>query len=217
MPPRLAQQLMGIHGRQMIAELNGTSCHKLEPFGKIRQTVMHGRMFGEDTNRFLVIEAAIASLTARAAAQLRAEHLLARGAALYLSTNRHKPGYQRVNRLINFAVPTADTGILTSQLVEAAEASFNPHLYYHRANVLLYDLVSERGLQTDLFNNSGLSQAAISQTRLQAHDAINARYGRRTIHYAAEDLSAAWQPKHHHRSPRYTTAWPELPTTYITD
>jgi DNA polymerase V len=217
MPPRLAGQLMGVHGRQMVAELNGTLCHRLEPFGKIRQTVMHGRMFGEDTGRFAVIEAAIASLTARAAAQLRAEHLLARGAALYVSTNRHKPGYQRVNRFINFDIPTADTGILTSRLVAAAEAVFNPRLDYHRANILLYDLISEKNLQTDLFNNLDLAKSAISQTRLQAFDTINARYGRRTIRYAAEDLSAAWQPKHNHRSPRYTTAWTDLPAARITD
>jgi DNA polymerase V len=176
---------------------------------------MHGRMFGEDTGRFAVIEAAIASLTARAAAQLRDEHLLARGAALYVSTNRHKPGYQQVNRFINFDIPTADTGILTSRLVEVAEAAFNPRLDYHRANILLYDLISEKNLQTDLFNNLDLAKSAISQTRLQAFDSINARYGRRTIRYAAEDLSAAWEPKHNHRSPRYTTAWTDLPTAHI--
>ncbi|PIZ62604.1 hypothetical protein COY17_02315, partial [Candidatus Saccharibacteria bacterium CG_4_10_14_0_2_um_filter_52_9] len=67
MRPQHAKQLMGIHGRQLVAELNGQPCHKLEAFGRIRQTVMHGRMFGEDTSQFNVIEAAIASLTARAA------------------------------------------------------------------------------------------------------------------------------------------------------
>src|SRR5665213_115824 len=215
MPPRLAAQLMGVHGRQMVAELNGTSCHRLEPFGKIRQTAMHGRMFGEDTRQFAVIEAAIASLTARAAAQLRAERLLARGATLYLSTNRHKPGYRRINRSINFTTPTADTGLLTAGLVEVAEAAFNSCLDYHRANIFLYDLVGEGSLQTDLFNNLDLSESAASQVRLRAFDAINARYGRRTIRYAAEDLSAAWQPKHNHRSPHYTTAWDDLPTARI--
>jgi DNA polymerase V len=215
MPPRLAGQLMGVHGRQMVAELNGTCCHRLEPFGKVRQTIMHGRMFGEDTNRFEVIEAAIASLAARAAARLRAERLLARGAALYLSTNRHKPGYQRTGRFISFQTPTADTGHITSQLVQAAEKTFNPRASYHRANVLLYDLVSERLLQPDLFGDVDLDSAGASQARSRALDAINERYGRHMMRYAAEDLSQAWQPKRQLRGPRYTTNWQELPTALI--
>lgn len=217
MPPRQAGQLMGVHGRQMVAELNGTSCHPLEPFGKVRQSIMHGRMFGEDTNRFAVVEAALASLSARAATRLRTEHLLARGAAVHLSTNRHKPGYQRTSQLISFRTPTADTGHITRQLVEAVEAAFNPRASYHRANVLLYDLVSEQALQPDLFGDVDLLASQSSQARCQAFDAINSRYGRNTVHYAAEDLSQAWQPKRQLRSPRYTTNWQELPTAFITN
>jgi DNA polymerase V len=215
MPPRLAGQLMGVHGRQMAAELNGTCCHRLEPFGKVRQTIMHGRMFGEDTNQFEVVEAAIASLAAKAAARLRSERLLARGAVVHLSTNRHKPGYQRTSRFISFQTPTADTGHITSQLVEALGKTFNPRASYHRANVLLCDLVSEHALQADLFDYMDLNGAAASQTRLRAFDAINSRYGRQTIRYAAEDLSQAWQPKRQLRGPRYTTSWEELPTVHI--
>jgi DNA polymerase V len=214
--PQLAQQLMGIHGRQLVAELNGTCCYHLEPFGKVRQTIMHGRQFGEDTDDFSVIEAAIASLTARAAAGLRAERLLTRRAAIYLSTNRHKPGYQRLSRLVTFAVPTADTGHITSRLAEAALAAFNARARYHQAHILLYDLVGEQRLQTDLFNDRGLAGAKTTHARLQAFDSINSRYGRRTIRYAAEDLSGAWQPKRNHCSLRYTTNWQELPTAYAT-
>jgi DNA polymerase V len=209
--PRLAGQLMGVHGRQMVAELNGTCCHRLEPFGKVRQTIMHGRQFGEDTNDFAVVEAAIASLAARAAARLRSEHLLAGSAVVHLNTNRHKPGYRRISRSINFATPTADTGFITGRLVEALAPIFNSNLWYHRANVLLYDLAGEHRLQTDLLGHLNLAAAAASQARLQAFDTINDRYGKRTIHYAAEDLSAAWQPKRAHFSPRYTTNWQELP------
>ncbi|HEY5153050.1 MAG TPA: DUF4113 domain-containing protein, partial [Candidatus Saccharimonadales bacterium] len=92
----------------------------------------------------------------------------------------------------------------------------NPRLDYHRANILLYNLTSENSLQTDMFNVTGMAGAAVAGSRLRAFDAINARYGRHTIRYAAEDLSAAWQPKHNHRSPRYTTDWQDLPTASIT-
>jgi len=211
---QLAQQLMGIHGRQLVTELNGTSCHPLEPFGRVRQTVMHGRQFGEDTGESSVIEAAIASLTARAAHWLRRDGLLAKSASVFLSTNRHKPGYQRLIRTLSFAMPTADTGLITGRLVAAIQAS-SPRAQFYRADVLLFDLIGENDLQTDLLGEIDPKAHQMAQNRSRALDNINDRYGPRTIYCAAEDLSEAWQPRRGHRSPRYTTAWSELPTARI--
>lgn len=202
---------MGVHGRQLVAELNGQSCHQLEAYGRIRQTVMKGRMFGEDTNQFPVIEAAIASLTAQATRCLRREGLLAGSAMLNLSTDHHKPGYRRQQHRLHFRTPTAETGAITVGLVEAAQAGFDSSVRCHRANVLLYDLVSRDTLQPDLFGEIDLSRTEAAHARSQALDAINARYGSGILHYAAEDLSQAWQPRQHLRSPRYTTQWKELP------
>lgn len=209
--PRHAGQLMGVHGRQLVAELNGQACHPLETYGRIRQTVMKGRMFGEDTNRFDVVEAAVASLTAKATFYIRRDGLLARRACLSLSTNRHKPGYRRQQYFIRFLVPTADTGRITGELVAAAHKTFSPNAWYHRANVLLYDLVEEQALQPDLFGAINPEQEATAGRRLQAVDTLNRRYGQRTVRYAAEDLSTAWHPRQRLRSPRYTTEWDELP------
>ncbi|HVX24299.1 MAG TPA: Y-family DNA polymerase [Candidatus Saccharimonadales bacterium] len=211
MPPRYAQQLMGIHGRQLVTELRGQCCQPLTMTSKVRQSLMHGRMFGEDTDQFGVIEAAIASLTARAAASLRREGLLAGSAAIHLSTNRHKPGYQRVSRFVHFHTPTADTGRLISQLVASTEHSFNPRASYHRLVVLFQDLIERDRVQTDLFGELEITDGQRVQARLAAIDGLNQQYGRGTIRFAAEALSDAWQPKRAHRSPRYTSDWDELP------
>ncbi|HXR49508.1 MAG TPA: DUF4113 domain-containing protein, partial [Verrucomicrobiae bacterium] len=167
------------------------------------------------TSQISVVEAAIASLSARATFRLRKEQLLARSATVFLSTNRHKPGYQRLSRSINFRTPTADTGLITAQLMAALEPIFNTQASYHRTNVLLHNLISQRALQVDFFGeiNVASSQAAIA--RLSAFDALNIRYGRNTIRYAAEDLSDVWEPKHGYRSPRYTSAWDELPVAHV--
>lgn len=209
--PRRARQLMGINGRQLAAELNGQACHPLEPYGRIRQTVMKGRMFGEDTDRFDVVEAAIASMTARAALALRREGLAAGAAALSLSTDRHKPGYRRQQHAVRFDMPTADTGLIAARLIKAAAAGFNPRARYHRANVLLYDLVPEGTFQPDLWGEIDPKGQRAAQDRSRALDSINDRYGKHTLRYAAEDLSKAWHPRQQLRSPRYTTEWDELP------
>jgi DNA polymerase V len=215
MRPRWAQQLMGIHGRQMVAELNGLSCHPLEQIGKVRQTVMNGRQFGADTSEFQVVESALASLTARATYRLQREGLKARGASVVINTNRHKPGYEWRRSDLNFTTPTADTGYVTSRLVSAAQKMFRGSTSWHRANIYLYDLVDENYLQTDLLGQVNVKAYQKEQARLDAIHAINAKYGRTTVRYAAEDLSDAWQPKHIYRSPRYTTNWEELPTAKI--
>ncbi len=196
----------------MVAELNGQCCYSLEPFHKPRQSIMHGRMFGEDTNDFEVVEAAISSLTAKAARQLRQESLLAKKAVIYLSTNRHKPGYKKLSQSINLSMPSADSSLLASELIKSIRPSFDSASWFHRANVLFYDLVDNHNLQTDLTGQVNLNKIASSKALFEAFDSLNARFGGSTIYLAAEDLSKRWQPKKALKSPRYTTDWQDLPT-----
>ena len=172
-------------------------------------------MFGEDTTDFNVIEAAVASLTARATRRLRRDGLLARRACLSLSGNRHKPGYKRRDIWLTFTTPTADTGVITSQIIAELDKTYNRTEECHRANVLFFDLVPRDSLQTDLLGYVDLAQDQRSQARLAAVDEISERFGRERIGYAAEKLSQAWQPKKQLRSPRYTTNWDELPVTSL--
>jgi len=211
MNPRQAQQMMGIHGRQMVTELNGTACLPLQYAHKPQQMIMRGRQFGEDTREFYVIESAIASLAARAAAALRRERQLARRATISLRTNRHKPGYQQVSESVRFYTPTADTGVITSQLVRMLAAANHSGLEYHRADVLLHDLVPETSLQTDILGTVDVPAHTRSQGRMQVFDAINLRHGKGTVKFAAETLSQSWQPRRRLSSPRYTSAWDDLP------
>jgi len=212
--PRHAQQLMGIHGRQMVTELNGTTCSPLQREHKPQQMIMRGRQFGEDTREFHVIESAIANLSARAAAALRREHQLARRATVTLRTNRHKPGYQQVSETVRFYTPTADTGTITSQLVRLLASNFRS-LDYHRADILLHDFVPEAGLQTDLLGTVNLDGSDRSQNKMRAIDAINLHHGKGTVKFAAENLDQSWQPRRRLMSPRYTSSWDELPTVRI--
>jgi DNA polymerase V len=210
-----AQQLMGIRGRQMVYELNGIACLSLAREHKPQQMIMRGRQFGEDTNEFYVIEAAVASLSTRAAAALRREHQLTKQATVVLRTNRHKPGYQRISHTVRFRTPTADTGTITSTLIDSLAEAFNPKISYHRADILLHDFVPEGGLQTDLLGTVDLTAAQASKRKMQVMDSINQQYGHGTVTLAAETLSTAWRPRKQLVSPRYTSAWDELPEVHL--
>jgi len=209
---RQAGQLMGVHGRQLVTELQRTSCLPMQYYHKPAQQIMRGRQFGEDTNQFYVLEAAVASLTARAAQQLRREHLLTKRAAVIIRTNRHKPGYRHLGREVRFATPTADTGAICSALIDLLHGLVHSGELYHKADVMLYDFIPEEAVQTDLLGAVDVVSSNRQKARMMAMDALNARYGKGLVRFAAEDLSQAWRPRHHMGSPRYTSRWDELPT-----
>lgn len=213
--PQYAQQLMGIHGRQLVSELHGTACHQLTQQGKAAKSIMRSRTFGEDSSQAHILEAAIATLASRAAFHLRGQELRARKIGLFTMTNRHKPGFRRWSREVTLPTPTNDTGTIIAILCQELAAIFSPEQKYHRLGVFLYDLLPENAVQADLFGQADLSSVERSDRRMQAIDAINSRWGRHKIRYAAEDLSKAWQPKHQIRSPRYVSRWEELPVARI--
>lgn len=213
--PQRAQQLMGIRGRQLVAELNGVSCFPLEREHKLAKSIMRGRTFGEDTNQAHVLESAIASMATQATFALRREGLLARKIGFFTETNRHKPGYRRWSPTIKLAQPTNDTGQIISLLVTRLAEIFSPGQQYHRLCVYLDDFVPESALQTDLTGKISARAHDLATARMQAIDRINTKHGRHKIYYAAESLADSWQPKHQIRSPRYVSDWNELPSATI--
>ena len=212
MRPQQAQQLMGIHGRHMVYELNGTNCLPLQQSTKPQQMIARGRQFGADTGDFAVVEAAVTTLASRAAAELRRERQLATHAAVTLHTNRNKPGYTKLTKTVRFYTPTADTGLICSQLIRSLSHTYNTRQQYHKAEVLLYDLVPADSLQTDLFGTVSLPTDERSRARMQALDGVTAKHGHEALRYAAETLSDRWRPRSNLLSPRYTSNWDDLPT-----
>lgn len=213
--PRWARQLMGLSGLQMVYELRGLSCHGLTPFHSPPKSIMRSRTFGEDTHDLPALEAAVASLTARAAFEAYTSSVLAQQAVLFVTTSRHKPGYRAWNETVRFNLPTNDGGRLVRAMTDRLRALYSPHQAYHRAGVTLYDLIPMAPLQLNLLDAAqpGIHDASLS--RMHAMATINAKFGRGHLHYATEDLSRIWQPKQRLRSPRYVSRWDELPEVRI--
>lgn len=215
--PAQMAQIMGVRGRQIVAELNGQSCFELDGLHANPKSILRSRTFGEDTNQAHVLESAIATLSAQASFRLRQDKLLARRVGLFTGSNRHKPGYASWTREIRLDMPTNDTGRIISLLSKELRAIFSKTRQYHRLGVFLYDFIPEGALQTDLLGFIDPAQATRSSRRMQAIDAINTKWGRSKIRYASEELSRAWRPKQTLRSPLYVSNWNELPKARIYD
>jgi len=215
MRPQRAQQLMGIHGRQMVAELNGTACYGLTAEHAAAKSIMRSRTFGEETHDAHALESAVANMTARAAFHLRSQKLLARRIGFFTATNRHKPGYRRWTREVQLSAPTNDTGLIIARLITELGEVFSSRQAYYRLGVFLYDFVPEGALQTDILGYVDTAGHDRAKARMQALDQINKKWGKHKMYYAAEDLSRAWQPKRGIASPRYVSDWGELPEAHI--
>jgi DNA polymerase V len=105
--------------------------------------------------------------------------------------------------------------LLCADLTRALQADFNTHLSYHKAEVLLWDLIPRTALQPDLFGVVDPGQADRSQRRMEVFDAINHRFGNGHIGFAAEHLSDSWRPRRRLASPRYVSSWDELPVAQL--
>lgn len=213
--PQRAQQLMGIHGRQLVSELCGTACYPLEMTNTVAKSIMRSRTFGEDTHEAHVLEASIATLSAQAAFRLRQARLSAKHIGFFVNTNRHKPGYRQWSREVRLDTPTDDTGKIITLLTSELAAIYQRSQSYHRLGVYLYDLVGNNLLQTDLLGTANIVEHDRDQARMAALDQINRRFGKGHLRYAAEDLSKHWEPKHQLRSPRYVSVWDELPVAHV--
>lgn len=209
--PKRARQLMGVRGEQLVRELNNETCFGFVKLDTKPKSIARTRTFGEDTNQFHQLEAAIASFATQAAYRLRKSNQLTKRAGVFLMTNRFKPNFKSWSREVVFDTPTADTGELIQTMVTLAAEVFRSSHQYHRAGVWLSDFLPDSYLQTDLLGITDVSNHQKSRRRMTSIDSLNSRFGRNTIRYAAEKLAGNWQPKQQIRSPHYTTNWDELP------
>jgi DNA polymerase V len=208
--PKYAQQLMGIQGRQMVAELNGEICHPVRQQTQIAKSISRTRTFGQDITDQNTLRSAVADFATRASFTLRSSNQLAKKASLFVATNRFKANYTYRTAEIVFNTPTNDTGHIISQLCMQIEKTVPPGFPCHRAGVLLHELCP-LALQTDLFNEMPPKLFSKSQNRMRSIDNINQKFGKDKVMFASRKLGDAWSPKKNNQSPRYLTRWSELP------
>lgn len=204
-----------VFGERLVRELRGESCIPLEKIKVGQHSISATRTFGQDTGEQHVVEGALASFVARATHRLRSQHLKAGYLQIFLTSNRHKAGYQKWTRSLKLDQPTADTGVLTALANALFGAIYKPSASYHRGGVLLGELSRDGQFQTDLLGYMDAKAYSKEQRRMLALDGINDKYGRKTAYMASEDLDVSWEPKRQQRSPRYTTNWDELPIATI--
>jgi len=196
-----------------VRELRGESCLELQEVVPDKQQIMSSRSFGRLIHERADLEEAVASYIAKAAEKLRAQQSLAGAVQVYIRTNVFKPEVPQYQKGITVPLPeaTADTRVLTQWAIRVLRRIYRPGFGYHKAGVMLLDLVPAANRQLALFDSQGGDRDARSESLMAVLDDVNQRYGRRSLHLAAEGCERPWQMRRGNLSPGYTTSWDGLP------
>ena len=196
-----------------VCELRGESCLELQEVVPDKQQIMSSRSFGTLVYERADLEEAVASYIAKAAEKLRAQDSLAGAVQVYIRTNVFKPEVPQYQKGVTVPLPeaTADTRVLTQWAIRLLRRIYRSGFGYHKAGVMLLDLVPAANRQLALFDSQGGAGDARSGKLMAVLDDINQRYGRQSLRLAAEGVERSWQMRRGNLSPGYTTSWDGLP------
>lgn len=212
MPREWIRNHLTVVGLQTALELDCQACFPLEPTPPPPRSIVCSRSFGRRIRDKTVLREALSCHIQRAGERLRHNGLLAATVRIHLETNRFQPGPQyAVAQAQTLPYPTDSTPELQHAAQRLLDHLFQSGFAYQKIGVTLLGLAPRTRCQGHLFAPEKHHQA---QQRALVHtlDHINATYGRGTVKWASSGLGPRpWHMRQNHLSPRYTTAWEELP------
>ena len=105
--------------------------------------------------------------------------------------------------------PSDDTCAITASVLYGLKRIYRSGFAYKKAGVMLMQLTQKENHQSNLFDDG--TARIRSEKLMQAMDAINMTWGRNTLRVGSMGTTRRWAMRSENRSPRYTTAWEELP------
>lgn len=204
---KLLRKQFSVVMERTIEELNGISCLELESV-QPRKQIMSSRSFGKKITALSELEEAVSHYTAIACVKLRNQHSLANGLLVFLQI-RDKNGPRQQQLSYYFAQPTNDTRQIISAAKQCVKKLFIPGMRYHKAGMMLLNLMPASLQQYDFF---AVHHPEKSFRVMQTIDHINETLGKNALFFCAEGIKKPWQIRCDRRSPRYTTRWDEILT-----
>lgn len=199
-------KVLGVGGLKLAQELRGLSCLTLAAAAPRRQSILVSRSFGRPVGSQTALEDAVASFTALAAERARRHGLQA--GALRVFTGWREDGRPEGQDLGQRLTPTDDTSVLIRAAKALAGRLFVEGRAFKKAGVILGALQPADVAQVEFFDDGRTEK---SRRLNKTVDRLNAALGPGTLRYGADRSGRVWASKHEHRSPRWTTAWDELP------
>jgi DNA polymerase V len=206
------QKRMTVGGLHTLLELRGLPCIDLEKVPPAKKTVAASRSFSQPVIRIEEMREALAVYTTRATERMRAARMVANGVTVWVQTNTFIAGEPQYANSAFGALPvaTAHTGDIARVAFQVLESIFRKGYRYKKAGVMLTGLEPAGCRQLSLLESAPKPDPR-SERLMAVLDKANARWGRDTVRLAACGIRQDWKMRQASRSPRYTTAWEEVP------
>jgi DNA polymerase V len=212
------RRLLGIAGTHTALELRGIPCMDHMETSAPRRSMVSSRSFGERVRDRQYLAEALAMHASLAGERLRRENLEAGVLSVHIRTSRFgsEAFYDRT-ATVALPRPTSATTDLIHAAAKGLEEIYRPGFAYAKAGITLYDLAAPGSRPGNLLDWIKPRTDRRNDAKLmRALDAVNKRYGRGALRFAAEGKQdAPWRVKSDRRSPRATTAWDELPVVSV--
>lgn len=194
-----------------VRELRGESCLGLEEFAPLKQEIVNSRSFGERISDYKDMREAICTYASRAAEKMRGEHQFCCYISVFVKTSPFAAGevYYGNSAATQLQVPTQDTRDIIGAATACLDQIWEDGHRYQKAGVMLGDFYSQGVAQLNLFDDNAPKEN--SEALMKLLDGMNHRYGRGTLHFAAQGIEQPWQMKREMLSPAYTTRLSDVP------
>jgi len=202
----------GVVGLRLQQELRGHAVLPLVQQPPAKRETCVSRSFGEPVTSREALREAVATYLSRAAEKLRRQRQRAGAITVFVRSSPFN-GTRFYANAATVALPVAssDTAVLLGAVLPLVERLFRPHKPLQKAGVLLQDLQPEGMLQHHLLVPLPEAQQRRRERLMATVDALNHRFGRDTVQWAACGLRPGWTMRRSRLSRAATTRIEDIP------
>lgn len=202
----LIQKLLTKTGREVQEELRGVRCLDMEQV-QDKKNIANTRSFGFDVYEKRHLKEALATFATKCAEKLRNQNSVCFSLTAFVHTNQFKEVEQYYGvGTYNFLSGTNDTIKLIKAAHKVLDDIYRAGFNYKKGGVILNQITPDDERQIDLFNTDPADNRALNNVI----DAINLRFGPRTVKSAACGIHQDWKLNADYISKKFTTNWNDV-------
>lgn len=213
LPLATAKLLGGVTLERTVMELNGVQCISLEAEPPPKEQLICSKSFGERTTDINVLRQAISTFVVTACVKLRKQNSYVGRVSVWIESSRFDDKPVSGSSSANVAGGTDDASRLIKICMPMLDTLYKQEVRYAKAGVALFDIRPRDKWQMDLLSPIASSDASAV---MKLMDGINAKHGRGTVFLAAQGIDKKFAPRQEMISPRYLSAWTDIPKAIIT-
>lgn len=193
-----------------VLELNGHVRLSWDDVRSPKKQIFSTRAFGNRVTEKQVLRQAIATHAGIVAQKLRKQNSLVACLMVFAHNSIHgnEPFYRRA-MICHFPVPTSDTRVIAKAACSEIDNLYREGVRFYKCGVGALEVVDASQHQQDLF-----SQSPDNPALMRCMDMINHKYGRNTLHLAAQGIEQKFAMRREMLSPQFTTRLSDIPVIY---